>query len=184
MGYSTTFTGHVTVTPPLNPHEVAYLKRFGGTRRMKRSNGPYYCGTGWWGQDHEPDIIDYSKAPDDQPGLWCQWLPSDDGARIEWDGGEKFYYAVDWMTYVIDTFLKPGARLDAQLRDGTAERAGWVLPDEFRHFTFDHVVDGVIHAEGEEDGDVWVLAVDANLVDIDIVDDEDDEDEDEDDEDD
>jgi hypothetical protein len=93
MGYTTEFDGQVTVTPPLNEHEVAYLRRFADTRRMARAKGPYYTGAGFRGQDDEADVTDYSHPPAGQPGLWCQWVPTDDGTGIEWDGGEKFYDA-------------------------------------------------------------------------------------------
>ena len=161
MGYTTEFTGHVTVAPPLNEHEVAYLNRFADTRRMKRGYGPYYCGTGSWGQDREADIIDYNHAPDGQPGLWCQWRASSDGSRIEWDGGEKFYDADQWMRYLIDTFLKPGGRVLYEL-DAPVE--GRYYAPEFDHFTFDHVVNGVIAAQGEQDDDRWELHVVDNEV--------------------
>jgi hypothetical protein len=76
VGYNTDFQGAVTVVPPLNKHEIAYLRRFASTRRMDRELGPYYCGKGFAGQDREPDIRDYNKPGFDQPGLWCKWEPS------------------------------------------------------------------------------------------------------------
>ena len=42
-----------------------------------------------------------------QPSLWCQWIPTEDNMGIEWDGGEKFYCYDEWLTYIIDNFLKP-----------------------------------------------------------------------------
>lgn len=36
MGYTTKFRGSFTVTPPLNPAQVAYINKFRETRRMKR----------------------------------------------------------------------------------------------------------------------------------------------------
>lgn len=42
-----------------------------------------------------------------QPGLWCQWVPTDDGHAIEWDQGEKFYEYIEWIKYLIHHFLKP-----------------------------------------------------------------------------
>src|SRR5436190_22386239 len=35
-------------------------------------------------------ILDYNTAPKGQPGLWCQWIPNEDGTAIEWNGTEKF----------------------------------------------------------------------------------------------
>jgi hypothetical protein len=39
MGYTTDFDGHIQVSPPLNADEIAYLKKFNETRRMKRTSG-------------------------------------------------------------------------------------------------------------------------------------------------
>jgi len=41
-----------------------------------------------------------------QPGLWYQWVPTDDGKSVQWDGGEKFYYYVELIKYLIEHFLK------------------------------------------------------------------------------
>jgi hypothetical protein len=53
------------------------------------------------------DVIDFNKPPKGQPGLWCQWRPSDDGKLIAWDGGEKFYHYVEWLEYLLKHFLAP-----------------------------------------------------------------------------
>ncbi|WP_116245765.1 hypothetical protein [Nocardiopsis sp. FIRDI 009] len=157
MGYSTVFTGHVTVTPPLNPHEVAYLRKFNRTRRMDRERGPYHVeGSGFMGQGEDPDIRRYSTPPEGQPSLWCGWTPSEDGTRIHWDGMEKFHEADVWMAYLIDHFLRPGAH--------AAAYEGPHRPAAFDHFTFDHTVSGVIHAQGDDPEDRWDLVVTANRV--------------------
>src|SRR6478735_9098142 len=110
MGYTTEFSGQISVEPPLNAEEIAYLKRFAASRRMKRTQGPYHAtDDGNFGQDDREGVLDYNEPPSGQPGLWCQWVPTDDGTAIEWDGGEKFYNSVEWMRYIIDHFLKPGA---------------------------------------------------------------------------
>ncbi|GAA1242145.1 hypothetical protein GCM10009665_36190 [Kitasatospora nipponensis] len=151
MGYTTTFTGQIAVEPPLNEQENAYLRKFAGTRRMNRDNGPYFVdGTGYAGQGRDADIREYSEPSEGQPGLWCQWEPTDDGAAIEWNRTEKFYDSPQWMTYLIDHFLKPGAH--AQGEPG------------FESFTFDHLLNGVIDAQGAEDWDTWQLTVRDNEV--------------------
>jgi hypothetical protein len=154
MGYTTEFEGRITVSPPLNAEERRYLKKFAKTRRVHRRNGPYYVGaTGFMGQDHMGDEIDYNAPPPGQPSLWCQWVPSEDGTAIVWDGGEKFYSAVDWMRYIIDHFLKPGAEAQAAFgRLGMDAQFGG------------HQCNGVIHATGEDQGDVWSLVVENNVV--------------------
>ena len=52
-------------------------------------------------------IIDYNLPPEGQPGLWCQWVPTEDLMGIEWDEGEKFYDYVAWLEYIVKHFLKP-----------------------------------------------------------------------------
>lgn len=151
MGYTTDFEGTITVEPPLNPAEIAYLRKFAGTRRMDRANGPYYTGgTGYAGQGRDEDVRNYNAPPAGQPGLWCQWVPTDDGTGIEWDQGEKFYEAEAWMRYLIDHFLKDGA--EAQGQPG------------FESFLFGHVLNGTITAQGEDPGDRWDLVVTDNVV--------------------
>lgn len=156
MGYETTFIGVIAVDPPLNQPEIAYLRRFAQSRRMLRGRGPYYCGTGFGGQDQEPDIQDYNQPDPGQPNLWCKWEPTDDGRGIQWNGWEKFYDAEKWMLYLIRTFLSPGASLAGELAARVDNR--YYAP-EFEHFTFDHTLDGLIDAEGEEEDDVWQLVV-------------------------
>jgi hypothetical protein len=118
---------------------------------MDRDSGPYFVdGTGYAGQGRDADIRDFNSPPDGQPGLWCKWEPTADGAAIEWNGQEKFYDAPEWMAYLVDHFLRPGAH--AQGEPGFAE------------FTFDHVLNGVIDAQGEEPSDTWRLTVRDNTV--------------------
>lgn len=162
MGYTTWFTGRVTVTPPLNPHEISYLERFASVRHMHRAKGPYFVADP--GQGSAPDVVGGgNEVHPGQPGFWCQWVPSEDGSAIGWDEEEKFYDAELWMAYLIDTFLKPGATVARELANPVP---GWVYPDEFMHFTFDHIVNGVIEAEGEgeEEDDLWRLEVRDNVV--------------------
>jgi hypothetical protein len=156
MGYDTEFWGHVTVTPPLNPDEISYLKDFSDSRRFARRSGPYAV----TGGDHRgPDTIDYNDVPDGQHSLWCDWTPSDDGTLIGWNGTEKFHYPERWMRYLIDTFLKPGATLTDELK---APRPDRYYDGRFSSFTFDHVVSGEIGAQGEDPGDKYFVVVEAN----------------------
>lgn len=151
MGYQTDFWGKVEISPPLNPYEVAYLKDLAQTRRMDRENGPFFVrGGGIMGQGHEADVRNYNSPDPSQPGLWCQWVPSDDGTSIEWDGNEKFYNAPEWMVYIIDTFLA--------LPPDDETYAAMVTADlRLAEFTFDHSVSGIIEAQGEDSEDRWRL---------------------------
>jgi hypothetical protein len=130
MGYTTEFTGSWRVTPPLKPEHAAYLRAFCKTRRVRRNpaltaprpdalrvaaglplgeEAGYFVGAslGNFGQEHTPDVLDYSTEPKGQPGLWCQWTPNAAGDAIEWDGVEKFYNYQEWLIYLMEHFLKP-----------------------------------------------------------------------------
>jgi hypothetical protein len=153
MGYTSEFYGSVSVTPPLNAAERAYLHKFAETRRMDRERGPYFADdVGDFGQEGASDIRDHNSPPEGQPGLWCQWIPTNDGSAIEWDGGEKFYESTKWMAYLIDHFLKPSAEAQKQ------------IGNQFSDFTFDHVCNGIIEVQGERSYDKWRLVVKDNVV--------------------
>lgn len=177
MGYTTDFSGEVSITPPLNAHEIAYLQRFADSRRMHRVQGPYYAEPGNnMGQSRE-GVLDRNEPPASQPGLYCCWEPNEDGTAIRWNGAEKFYDSAEWMAYLITTFLKPDATVQRELRERAESEGGslpalrpaaqeWLYPPEFAHFTFDHVVNGVIYADGEASNDIWRLVVRDNAVSV------------------
>lgn len=121
MGYDTNFDGEFEVRPPLRPEHLDYLRRFAETRRMKRLysavealadpvrkavglpvglEGGYYVGD-------ESVTRDGNTPPVGQPGLNCQWVPTEDGRAIIWDNGEKFYNYAEWLEYLVEHFLKP-----------------------------------------------------------------------------
>jgi hypothetical protein len=100
-------------------------------------------GSGPFGQGHDDDIRDFNKPPAGHPGLWCWWEPTKDGTAIKWNGVEKFYNSEEWMSYLIDLFLKPGAVLASELAQP---------------------VPGVVDARGEDDDDRWRLVVTRNTV--------------------
>ena len=150
MGYTTEFSGQISVNPPLNAKEIAFLEKFSRSRRMDRKNGPYFVdGTGDFGQGDDPDIRDYNRPPQGQPSLWCQWVPTDDGTAIEWDGGEKFYAGAEWMKYLIQHFIGPRPLAAVALS-----------------FLQGHTCNGEITAQGEDPDDRWMLIVKDSVVSV------------------
>lgn len=144
MGYTTSFYGAFELNKPLTKEDSEWLKKFSGTRRMKRAlcekkygfEGEWFVdGLGAFDQDDD-SVLNHNKEPETQPGLWCQWVPTDDNKAIEWDGGEKFYHAEDWIAYLVEGFFKP---------------KGYVL-------------NGTVDAEGEESGDMWQIRIEDNVV--------------------
>ena len=118
---------------------------------MHRTLGPLHVEAG-----DDKDVVDHNKPHPDQPGLWLQWVPSNDGQDLEWDGGEKFYYAAEWMKYVVEKLLAPSAEEYLKAHIDEDPRLAF--------FTHDHVLNGVIEAQGEETDDAWLLSVDRNKV--------------------
>lgn len=132
MGYNTDFAGQFTLDKPLTPEHHAYLSRFARIRHMRwmedrvdmppdpvrlavglpagpegmyltndlvmeESYGHHY--------PHNEAIIDYNREPAGVPGLWLQWVPTEDGTAIKWDEQEKFYDYVAWLKFLIEHFL-------------------------------------------------------------------------------
>jgi hypothetical protein len=128
MGYTTEFSGQFNLDKPLTKAHREYLHKFNRTRRMHRNaicesmadpareavklpigkQGEFFVGgLGYAGQDRDDSIVEYNSPPATQPGLWCQWIPNEDGTAIVWDGGEKFYEYIPGIEYLIENFLRP-----------------------------------------------------------------------------
>jgi hypothetical protein len=115
MGYTTNFDGQFKLNKTLDLETYQFLTKLSTTRRMKRAvdakygvEGEFYVdGGGFLAQDREDNILNYNSPPSTQPGLWCHWIPTEDGNYIEWDEGEKFYYYVEWIEYIIEKILIP-----------------------------------------------------------------------------
>jgi hypothetical protein len=156
MGYTTNFEGAFQIKGNVSQDKVDYINKLNETRRMQRdvtklfetfkgehghptptgdtpeeiygSEGEFFVGgTGFMGQTNDKTIINYNRKPSTQPGLWCQWRIEDN--KLVWDEGEKFYYYVEWLSYLIKNFF---------------ERWGWLLT-------------GRIAWQGEEMGDMGVI---------------------------
>jgi hypothetical protein len=129
LGYTTDFGGKFKLDKPLSVAHLNYLKAFADMRHMKRRTrllemtadpkrlavglslgveGEFFVGSeARYGEDNTSDVINHNEPPATQPGLWCQWVPTEDGTGIEWDGSEKFYEYIKWLEYLIENFLKP-----------------------------------------------------------------------------
>lgn len=152
MGYSTDFTGRIEIVPPLNQAEKNYLMKFSWTRHMKRQQGPYFVAANMdCGQD-ETGVINHNEPHIPQPSLWCNFEPTEDGTAIVWNETEKTQYGKEWIQYLIDHFLKPNAK--------TAN----VKSPHFADFTYDHVCNGELFAQGEDPKDIWKIVVKDNVV--------------------
>lgn len=110
MGYSTDFEGSFKFNKTLDVETMNALNKFSE-------------------DDHREEDKGF-------PGIWCQWIPTEDGKCLEWDEGEKFYNYVEWLEYLIKEFLAP---------------KGYVL-------------NGEVEWTGEENGDIGLIIVKDNIV--------------------
>lgn len=126
MGYSTDFFGHFNLSKKLTKDQSDYLHLFSRSRHfeidvsmvkqsdlMKRldisigKEGCFYIGQTIYNINYGlPYTINYNKPPADCPGLWCDWIPTEDNCGIQWGGGEKFYNYTEWLNFIITHFLK------------------------------------------------------------------------------
>lgn len=179
MGYTTNFTGEIAVTPPLSADEADFLARFARTRHCEHQPNLYFAMPGLLSPAEllqlgrhaaymhsdcpRPGSSCYRSATG-APGLWCQWVPGtinhDTGefTSIEWNGGEKFYDYAEWMKFLIQHFLMPGAfALTGSGLAETGSAAAVMSPAG-------HVLNGVIEWRGEEDSDMGQIIVKDNAV--------------------
>jgi len=115
MGYQTDLFGQVNFDRQLTVDEKKQLEDFAEARHGGNT---------------------YGTEDEGCPGFWCQWIPTEDGWGLEWDGNEKFYDYVAWMEYLIKNFFIP-----------------WGIK-----------VNGEIEWEGEESGDLGKIVVKDNVV--------------------
>lgn len=111
MGYTTEFRGIFLINRKVDDETRRILDGLVSTRRVKRNvdQAKYGVEGEFYFEDDENGIIDYNEPPRTQPGLWCQWelIGDDDYDGISWDGGEKFYNYIEWITYIIESVIRP-----------------------------------------------------------------------------
>lgn len=116
MGYTTEFEGGFNIDKQLHPKLAEFINKLADTRRMARNvpediygiEGEFYIPKeGFRGQNRESNIIDYSRSPKTQPGLWLQWIYDKESNSIVFDGNEKFYEYIAWIDYLIRKILAP-----------------------------------------------------------------------------
>ncbi len=87
MGLNTNFFGSFALDRPLTAEHKAILEDFAEEEHADEDGHP--------GGSGKP------------PAVYCQWIPTEDGGGLEWDGVEKFYYYTEWLEYLISHFLTP-----------------------------------------------------------------------------
>lgn len=152
MGYSTEYKGQIDINPILTHKEYKFLTCFSKTRRVQRTQGPYYVENPSYNSysctySRNSGVTNANSPPEGQPGLWCQWVPTKERDGLVWDKCEKFYFGVEWMVYLIQHFLgiNPLAKVSLTFLQG-------------------HTLNGAIEAQGQNHNDAWLLIVENNQV--------------------
>ena len=126
MGYTTRFKGHFTLEPALTPDQRDIVRAITKTRHAPSEPGfelKYAL------PDRGNDVT--RLHPDTEfrlakkttrrgtyggdtgcyegayPSIWCDWTASEDGRRLEWNGGEKFYEYEGWLRHLITNAFEP-----------------------------------------------------------------------------
>lgn len=89
MSYRTDFEGQFKVEPVLTITECRTLQK-------------------WAEERHDGDGY---------PSIWCGWIPTEDGAAIEYTDEEMSAYEYEaWLVYIIEHYLKPwGVNLSGEV---------------------------------------------------------------------
>ena len=80
MGYTTRFDGGFSLIPSATEEDAKELYKT-------------------WDDGHAFDF----PCPDG----YCQWQISKDGARLAWDGNEKFYHYEEWLRALVEGYFSP-----------------------------------------------------------------------------
>ena len=152
MGLHTSYLGHIRIAPALSPDEIEFVRRFNETRHCGEDSAPLRTVQHPAENESTGDVGAYNRAAPGMPGLWCPWTCCAAGCCLHWDGVEKPDSPQQWLEYLIDRFLRPGALLGD---DPEARRLG---------LTFDHVLDGVLVGERRETSELFALEVERNVV--------------------
>ena len=105
MGYTTEFSGKLSIKPPLPDDVIDVINEFCQERHEDRS----------------------------YPSIWCDWEVSDDGSSIAWNGSEKSYSMTEWLRYIIARFIPSGTTVSGRLlAQGESRDDTWILEAEGR----------------------------------------------------
>lgn len=127
MGYE--FHGKLTLNKPLDKVTFDFLKKLNETRFG--IEGEFYV-------KRDLNIICGNEPPRTQPGLWNQWIPTEDRMHIEWNGGVKFYNDIEWIEYIISKVLAPRG----YVLNGTVHYQDRESSDYGNIVIFDNIVNG------------------------------------------
>lgn len=80
MGYTTNFKGTFAISPALSAEQILALRSI------------------------DEHTAEYAEG---EPDGYCQWIATEDGMGLKWDGGEKFYDYIEWLEWLMKALFIP-----------------------------------------------------------------------------
>lgn len=147
MGYPTDFIGYLHVTPPLNDSEIKLINSISRSIYLdQRASGPRALG-------EDVEAINAVKAA--APWGWSNWTACAKGCCLSYDGRDKANQMVQWLKYLMESFLVPGAT--AQSLAGASA------------LTCDHVVNGMVVGSRRDNRELYSITVRNNTVEVEVL---------------
>lgn len=144
MGYQTDFIGYLHIEPPLGTRERSFINRLSGSLFLKESGGSLRVA------DEDDEVLRALMRR--APRGWSNWTVCAQGCCLSYDGGDKANHMVPWLTFLMGTFLTPGA---------SAEGVSGV--------TCDHVLNGMVVGSRRDNRELYSITVRDNAVEVELL---------------
>lgn len=147
MGYQTDFVGYLHMTPPLNDREITLINTISRSIYLdKRASGPRALG-----EDEEA----INAVKDAAPWGWSNWTACAKGCCLSYDGGDKANHMVQWLKYLMESFLVPGAKVQSLVDSAS--------------LTCDHVLNGMVVGSRRDNRELYSITVRDNAVEVELL---------------
>lgn len=128
MSYTYDLFGKLSVSPPLNADQVAYIQEFSGSYRHKFApkwqswpnplreavglpvgiEGEYISSSMGSGSDFIDNCMEVdTNTPNNQPSFQCCWTANTKGTALQWNKLRRTFEPVPWLNYMIEHFFTP-----------------------------------------------------------------------------
>lgn len=128
MSYTYDLFGKLSISPPLNADQVAYIQEFSGSYRHKFApkwqswpnplreavglpvgiEGEYISSAMGTGADFIDNCMEVdTDTPNKQPSFQCCWTTTAKGTALHWNKLGRTFAPTQWLEYMIEHFFKP-----------------------------------------------------------------------------
>lgn len=128
MSYTYDLFGKLSVSPPLNADQVAYIQEFSESYRHKFApkwqswpnplrdavglpvgiDGEYISSAMGTGVEFLENCMEVdTNTPNNQPSFQCCWTTNAKGTALQWNKLRRTFEPVQWLEYMMEHFFKP-----------------------------------------------------------------------------